>query len=79
MLLVINLDERVNLPRHPAALRQPMVSGWLPLARALAINVYVVTSTVLDNDVLGLTGAILTCVFLAGFWYVFPLMRKAAR
>ncbi|MDB5822888.1 MAG: hypothetical protein JWR21_1592 [Herminiimonas sp.] len=74
------LAERGRVSRQMINLSSTFItSSMLPLALALAIDVYVVASTVLDNHVLGLAGAIATCVFLAGFWYVFPLMRKATR
>jgi predicted membrane channel-forming protein YqfA (hemolysin III family) len=74
------LAERGRVSRQLIDLSSRFItSSMLPLALALAIDVYVVTSTVLNNNVLGLAGAMLTCVFLAGFWYVFPLMRKATR
>jgi predicted membrane channel-forming protein YqfA (hemolysin III family) len=74
------LAERGTVSRQMIDISSRFItSSMLPLALALAIDVYVVTSTVLNNDVLGMAGAILTCVLLAGLWYVFPLMRKAAR
>jgi hypothetical protein len=71
------IAERGQVSRHMINLASRLISlGMIPLAVALALDIYIVCLAALDDARVGVVAACVAFTAFAGFWFAFPLARK---
>lgn len=72
------IAERGQVSRHMIDLASRLITiGMIPLAIALALDIYVVCLATLDDARIGAAAACVALCTFAAFWFAFPLVKKS--